>query len=410
MLQNRRKNTGPVVLAALLAVFAHLLLIFTGIIPQLWRLWQELVPRPHTEHPAEVRLVKLTPAQWQQNLQVKAKRTERSRPDMQKAAPEPEKPKRPERPKGQVVDVAPTPDDRPPEDARFLSEHNTRVKKESLSRHRRPDYGIAQPRPTVAERFERSKARSEPSESERKVAMLSRKKGKSSPEQRSSKGLELPTVPQRQSLKLKLDLDNGTLSRIFASDPLKGNSDRLRLGGDTERRQRSEKGDMGDDNKSLAMITPPPSAAADMVNGAPANDHIEDVEVGEQTLLNSKEFKYATFFNRVKRAVSRHWHPAEVYLKHDPYGNIYGVKDRYTVVSVVLDKIGELKDISVSRSSGVDFLDNEAVQAFQRAAPFPNPPRGLVEPDGMIRFQFGFYFEIGERPRIRAFRFQRYPF
>jgi outer membrane biosynthesis protein TonB len=57
----------------------------------------------------------------------------------------------------------------------------------------------------------------------------------------------------------------------------------------------------------------------------------------------------------------------------------------------------------------VGFLDDEAVHAFQLASPFPNPPQGLLEADGSIRFQFGFFFEIGDRPKIRAFRFQRYP-
>ncbi|RME20485.1 MAG: energy transducer TonB [Deltaproteobacteria bacterium] len=408
MRHKRRRNTGPVVLAALLAVFAHLLLLFTGLLPELWKLWQRLVPRPRPEQAAEVSLVKLTPAQWQQNLEIKTKEKQK-RAEERLAKREPEKPKPPEKMKGQVVDVAPTPDDRPPEEARFLSEHNTRVEKESVSRHRRPDYGVAQPRPTVSERLEKTK-RQQQSKSEKQLAILSRRKGKSETERQPSHGLELPTIPRRQSLKLKLDLDTGTLSRILASDPIQGNSDRLRLGSKNKRQEKSESGDMGQREKSLAMVTPPPAAASDMVNGAPANDHIEDVEEGEQTLLNSREFKYATFFNRIKRAVSRHWHPADVYLKHDPYGNIYGVKDRYTVVSVVLDKIGELKDVTVTRSCGVDFLDDEAVQAFQRAAPFPNPPKGLIEPDGFIRFQFGFYFEIGERPRIRAFRFQRYPF
>jgi TonB family protein len=146
-----------------------------------------------------------------------------------------------------------------------------------------------------------------------------------------------------------------------------------------------------------------------MVTGAPSNDYIKDVPKGEETMLNSKEFRYATFFNRVKRGVSDHWNPGEVYLRHDPYGNIYGVKDRYTVLNVVLNSDGGLSDVSVAHSSGGGYLDDEAGHAFQLASPFPNPPQGLLENDGLIRFQFGFFFEIGDRPKIRAFRFRRYP-
>ena len=169
-------------------------------------------------------------------------------------------------------------------------------------------------------------------------------------------------------------------------------------------------GDQGQDQETVAMFSQPSLDQLSMVSGAPANDHIRDVPKGEETLLNSREFRYATFFNRVKRGVSDHWHPGAVYLRRDPYGNIYGVKDRYTVLSVELNADGELRDVTVSQSSGVGFLDDEAISAFQLASPFPNPPRGLLEDDGTIRFQFGFYFEIGERPRIRAFRFKRYPY
>ena len=44
---------------------------------------------------------------------------------------------------------------------------------------------------------------------------------------------------------------------------------------------------------------------------------------------------------------------------------------------------------------GVDVLDDEAVRAFEAAGPFPNPPDGLVQSDGLITFEFSFHFEIG---------------
>ena len=43
---------------------------------------------------------------------------------------------------------------------------------------------------------------------------------------------------------------------------------------------------------------------------------------------------------------------------------------------------------------------SEAVRAFQAAAPFPNPPAVLRDKDGMISFNFGFYFEIGKKSNI----------
>jgi TonB family protein len=52
------------------------------------------------------------------------------------------------------------------------------------------------------------------------------------------------------------------------------------------------------------------------------------------------------------------------------------------------------------RSSGVGFLDEEAMDSFRRAAPFEAPPAGVLRPDGTVRFPFGFYMEApGTPPR-----------
>ena len=60
-----------------------------------------------------------------------------------------------------------------------------------------------------------------------------------------------------------------------------------------------------------------------------------------------------------------------------------------------LSKKGELSKIVVTTPCGVTDLDDEAVRAFHAAAPFPNPPEGLVAKDNLITFAFSFYFEIG---------------
>jgi TonB family protein len=62
---------------------------------------------------------------------------------------------------------------------------------------------------------------------------------------------------------------------------------------------------------------------------------------------------------------------------------------------VTLDDTGALKDVVVKRTSGVEFLDKTTVEAFKKAQPFANPPAGIVEPNGEIRFTFGFYLEVG---------------
>ena len=38
-------------------------------------------------------------------------------------------------------------------------------------------------------------------------------------------------------------------------------------------------------------------------------------------------------------------------------------------------------------------LDDAAVEAFRQAAPFPNPPKGLIETDGTIKIRWNFVVE-----------------
>ncbi|RMH41795.1 MAG: energy transducer TonB [Deltaproteobacteria bacterium] len=151
-------------------------------------------------------------------------------------------------------------------------------------------------------------------------------------------------------------------------------------------------------------LTPTPELIERVAGGT--MDHLPGVEEGETTALNTRKFKYATFFNRVKRQVAQNWHPEEVYRRRDPTGNIYGVKDRITVLTVSLTRDGALDEVVVSKPSGVDFLDEEAIQAFRLAQPFPNPPTGLVDDGtGRITFRFGFAFEIERGSGWRIFRY-----
>jgi TonB family protein len=156
----------------------------------------------------------------------------------------------------------------------------------------------------------------------------------------------------------------------------------------------------------LPNLVPSPQALAHALGmGSGSPDYLEDLEDSDSTGLNSKKWKFAAFFNRVKRAVSEEWHPDELLSRHDPSGNIYGAKDRMTMIKVQLQPDGRVADVKVVRTSGVDFLDDEAMSAFKRAQPFDNPPPGLVDSDGYIRFNFGFIVQLSGRT---SFKFYKY--
>lgn len=146
--------------------------------------------------------------------------------------------------------------------------------------------------------------------------------------------------------------------------------------------------------------------------GSGTHDHVDDVDDGDETSLNAKKWKFATFFNRVKRQVRDQWRPAEEYRKRDPTFRIFGMRDRFTLLRVSIKPDGALASVGLETGSGIDFLDDVAVEAFKLAQPFPNPPRQLVEgTSGLISFRFGFYFEIGgggASPKMKVFKYNEF--
>lgn len=57
-------------------------------------------------------------------------------------------------------------------------------------------------------------------------------------------------------------------------------------------------------------------------------------------------------------------------------------------------------DVSLPTEIFTDPLDQEAVRAVHAAGQFPAPPAGVLDPDGRLRFQFGFVVTThGGRPK-----------
>lgn len=120
--------------------------------------------------------------------------------------------------------------------------------------------------------------------------------------------------------------------------------------------------------------------------GGASNDDLDAVAEGDNTYLNTREWKYASFFNRVKQAVSARWDP-NARLKAKARG--LDANERLTVLRVALRPDGSIADLFVAQSCGLDALDVEAMNAFTKAQPFANPPAALVE-NGLIIFGFSF--------------------
>nr|WP_217446172.1 energy transducer TonB [Myxococcus sp. CA040A] len=384
----------------MLALAVHVaylsVVLFTGTLPPTGR-ERKAVTRP----PTSVAVRPLTEDQWSRNRGKTDSKTQTTqKPRVQDKKPEEKKPET--RPNGQVVDLAPGNEQEAP-DAKYLAEHNNRVDKETRAREQTPFYRNAMPQRTAPQ--EQKGADVEP-----QAPRIAGNNGMGNDDRPLAEGgqkfaFEIPDIHRKNEVKVKTDPNTPggvAVNNQNESDELSGNAKRLRIQpGDTGGEEEGSAGRVGSPGIAALM---PSRAVMDKVVGAAPNDHLRDVDEGDGTLLNSREWKYASFFNRVKQSVGMHWKPNETLRRRDPTGNMFTGKDRHTMLEITLDEKGRVTNIEVEKSSGLDFLDMEAVSSFQRAQPFPNPPPGLLNDDSKVRFSFGFFLEMGGGPRMRLFR------
>jgi TonB family protein len=243
-------------------------------------------------------------------------------------------------PKGQVVDVAPG-NDRIPQESKYLAETNNRVDKQTRAREQSQKWSVAAAKNTD------------------KPEAMPVVKGRQAASQ----------TPSAVSAASRLDGFQG----LLGARPRLSQMMQQAMPGPTVP---SPSTSAGDESRGVESTVP-------STGGAAPNDNLQDVEAGDGTFLNTREWRYAAFFNRVKQAVSAHWDPNSQ-LKRKPTAI-----ERTTMVQVALRPDGSLADVFVAKTSGNELLDREAMAAFERAAPFPNPPQQLVE-NGFIRFAFSF--------------------
>ena len=134
-------------------------------------------------------------------------------------------------------------------------------------------------------------------------------------------------------------------------------------------------------------------------------DFLPGVESGSHTLLNTKEFTYYSFFVRMKEQLYWRWLK---YFKRDHSASLISLAQERqrlfsTYLYAVLSSDGEMQDLMVVDSSGSEVADTAALHAFLSAAPFPNPPGGLVEADGFIHIRQSFHIYVGSSVAENSF-------
>jgi TonB family protein len=299
---------------------------------------------------------------------------------------------------GQVVDLPKPVEERRPDNAKFASEYDSSVEKETR-KYGRFDQKSRQGNPSAEDAENRPAGGSTPAQAAPPGALAMR-----TPPGETSRAAR-PTRPQPAQAPVP-----GETGPTVPEDP----EGVLAPGAKVSAQAAQQAQPAAGAARGGPQVTPGAPALAPSQQqiaraiGSGTQDYLKDLDDGDETALNAKKWKFASFFNRVKSQVREHWRPAEVYRRRDPSGSIYGNKDRYTLVRVQLKPDGSLANLVLETPSGVEFLDDEAIEAFKQAQPFPNPPPQLVDAtSGMIDFRFGFYFEISGAPRFKIFRYNQ---
>jgi len=134
------------------------------------------------------------------------------------------------------------------------------------------------------------------------------------------------------------------------------------------------------------------SGKSDLTGLAQSNDFIEEIPLGDLTKLNTVEYKFYGFYFRIKQKLEQYWglsikEKAEKIYRQGR--RIASDVNHVTSLMIFMDAKGKIIDVKVKSPSGINELDDAAVESFNRAGPFPNPPREMIK-NGKVIIEWGF--------------------
>jgi TonB family protein len=122
-------------------------------------------------------------------------------------------------------------------------------------------------------------------------------------------------------------------------------------------------------------------------------EYVKGFKEGESTLLNTREYVFYGYFQRIRESLDRAWERSlrEQLTKYFHRGRqLASEQDYMTQILVSLDSGGQVTRVQIIGASGTKDLDDAAVRAFNDAGPFPNPPKGLVDESGQVFVRWDF--------------------
>lgn len=115
----------------------------------------------------------------------------------------------------------------------------------------------------------------------------------------------------------------------------------------------------------------------------------DDIVEGDSISLNTKQFKYVSYFSSIKHKIELVWkYPETAYRK--------GMQGE-TGLEITIGKDGQVLKVIVIKSSGYPILDNEAVATIRNCSPFNPIPENLAKQRLVITGTFVYrlsYFSV----------------
>ncbi len=127
--------------------------------------------------------------------------------------------------------------------------------------------------------------------------------------------------------------------------------------------------------------------------GMQGGEYVKGLREGEVSALNTKEFIFYSYYERVRRQLDQAWQPRlreEILKIYRLGGKLARDTDYVTRTVVTLDDQGEVVRVRMISTSGTIDLDQVAVDALNRAGPYPNPPQGLINSNRQVEIRWDF--------------------
>jgi TonB family protein len=318
---------------------------------------------PAPAHQTPVALAPLSASQWDANRAVARPPGVPVPPAAKPPAPPPE-----EKSEGRIVELNPNQkaSEKPPPNAKHLSDRNTQVDRETVSRFAGNHARVA-PKPEAG------------SDGKAQAQAQAQQKPRPAPDVKPG-GKDAGAAGKEGA-------PGDRVASLVKPDGTRA----LRAPELGEGGERGRPGQAPD-------LSVSPEAMARIAGGPNMDGAHEGLPEGDETWLNAREFKYATFMNRMRAGIASHWYPAvrDATKQRDPDGSVFFYRERTVVLALVLDTSGNVKDLSVKQSSNVPFFDSIAMNSVKAASPFPNPPSGMFHGEEQVSIPFSFTMFPGD--------------